>query len=60
MIFRFSSVGHSDRKDVLHRTTTLLLVVVAVALSIASGTTGLCETARTAPNFVIILIDDKY
>ncbi len=45
MIFRFSSM-------------IFLRITVAVVLSMAWGKIGLCEEKSTAPNFVIILIDD--
>ena len=61
MAVRFSPVGYASNHNVpcpLPNGAAALLLAVAVALSLASGSTGQCAESRDVPNIVVILVDD--
>ena len=44
----------------LHRITTFMLASLPVFLSMFSGNKANCAEKQSAPNIVVILMDDKY
>jgi hypothetical protein len=64
MIFHVTSAGYGATRKLpgplLHRIATLIVTTVIAVLSIDAGNIGICAEKRSVPNFVIILIDDKY